>query len=227
MSGDEIGIVLLSAKVASVAILVALLPAFAIAWLLARGRFPGRDLLQALVTLPLVLPPVATGYTLLALFGSQGPLGRFFETVFGLTFAFRWTGAALAAGVMAFPLLVRPIRLSIEAVDRGLEDAAHTLGSSRNMTFLTVTLPLVMPGVIAGAVLGFAKALGEFGATITFVSNIPGETQTLSLAIYSLMQSPTGDAAALRLIVISLVLAIAAVLVSEWFARRFRLERGK
>ena len=227
MSPEEVGIVLLSAKVAFVAVLAALVPAFAVAWLLARYRFPGKALLQAAVTLPLVLPPVATGYALLALFGGRGPLGRFFEAAFSLTFAFRWTGAALAAGIMAFPLLVRPMRLSIEAVDAGLEDAARTLGGSRAMTFLTITLPLVMPGVIAGAVLGFAKALGEFGATITFVSNIPGETQTLSLAIYSLMQSPAGDAAALRLILVSLVLAVAAVLASEWFARRFRQEPGR
>lgn len=226
MSESEIAIVLLSAKVASVAIIAALAPAFAVAWVLARGAFPGKGVLQAVVTLPLVLPPVATGYTLLSLFGSNGPLGRFFETVFGLTFAFRWTGAALAAGVMAFPLLVRPIRLSIEAVDQGLEEAARTLGASRIMTFLTVTLPLVVPGVIAGAVLGFAKALGEFGATITFVSNIPGETQTLSLAIYSFMQSPTGDAAARRLIVISVAIAFAAILASEWIAMWFRRRKS-
>jgi molybdate transport system permease protein len=226
VSGDELGIVLLSAKVALAATLVGLVPAFAIAWVLARSRVPGKGLLQALVTLPLVLPPVATGYALLALFGSRGPLGRFFDAVFGLTFAFRWTGAALAAGIMAFPLLVRPIRLSIEAVDTGLEEAANTLGAARIVTFLTVTLPLVMPGLIAGAVLGFAKALGEFGATITFVSNIPGETQTLSLAIYSLMQSPTGDAAARRLIIFSVVIALAAVLASEWVAMRFRREKA-
>ncbi len=226
MGESDIAIVLLSAKVASVAIIVALAPAFAVAWVLARGAFPGKAILQAIVTLPLVLPPVATGYTLLSLFGTQGPLGHFFETVFGLTFAFRWTGAALAAGVMAFPLLVRPIRLSIEAVDQGLEEAARTLGASRIMTFLTVTLPLVVPGIIAGGVLGFAKALGEFGATITFVSNIPGETQTLSLAIYSFMQSPTGDEAARRLIVISVAIALAAILASEWVAQRFRTRKA-
>lgn len=220
MTEAEAAIVVLSAKVALAAILFALVPAFAVAWLLARGRFAGKSLLQALVTLPLVLPPVATGYGLLLLFGGQGPLGRLIETTFGLTFAFRWTGAALAAGVMAFPLLVRPIRLSLEAVDRGLEEAAATLGASRIVVFLTVTLPLALPGLIAGAVLGFAKALGEFGATITFVSNIPGQTQTLSLAIYALLQSPAGDAAALRLILISILLALGAVLLSEWVARR-------
>lgn len=222
MSEAELTIVLLSAKVALAAIAFAIIPAFAVAWLLARKRFPGKALLQALVTLPLVLPPVVTGYALLMLFGGRGPLGRLFEAHLGLSFAFSWTGAALAAGVMAFPLLVRPIRLSLEAVDRGLEEAALTLGARKITVFATVTLPLAMPGVIAGGVLGFAKALGEFGATITFVSNIPGETQTLSLAIYSFMQSPAGDAAAIRLIVISIVLAIAAVLASEWFAWRFQ-----
>lgn len=222
MTESEVAIVLLSARVALVATLVAIVPAFMIAWLLARGRFPGKDLLQVLVTLPLVLPPVATGYALLTLFGARGPLGSFFETVFGLTFAFRWTGAALAAGVMAFPLLVRPIRLSIEAVDRGLEDAARTLGSTRTVTFVTVTLPLVLPGVIAGAVLGFAKALGEFGATITFVSNIPGETRTLPLALYSLIQTPGGEAGALRLAVLSVLLSLAALAASEFIARRLK-----
>ncbi|TWH00141.1 molybdate transport system permease protein [Mesorhizobium sp. J18] len=215
-------IVLLSAKVALTAIAVGLVPAFAIAWLLARRDFPGKGLVQAVVTMPLVLPPVVTGYLLLLLFGSRGPLGRFFESVFGLSFAFRWTGAALAAGVMAFPLLVRPIRLSLEAIDRGLEEAGHTLGASRPVVFLTVTLPLALPGLLAGGVLGFAKALGEFGATITFVSNIPGETQTLSLAIYTLLQTPTGDAAALHLIIVSAILAVAAVLFSEWIARRMQ-----
>ncbi|MCT8997743.1 molybdate ABC transporter permease subunit [Chelativorans intermedius] len=219
---SEVDIILLSAKVALAAILFALPPAFAVAWLLARRRFAGRGLLQALVTLPLVLPPVATGYGLLLLFGGQGPLGRLMENFLGLTFAFRWTGAALAAGVMAFPLLVRPIRLSLEAVDRGLEDAAATLGARRVTVFFTVTLPLALPGLVAGAVLGFAKALGEFGATITFVSNIPGETQTLSLAIYALLQSPGAEPAALRLILVSVLLALGAVLVSEWAGRLVR-----
>ncbi|MCT7377532.1 molybdate ABC transporter permease subunit [Chelativorans salis] len=222
MTETEAAIILLSAKVALAATLFALPLAFAVAWLLARRCFVGKGLLQAIVTLPLVLPPVATGYGLLLLFGTQGPLGRLMEAVFGLTFAFRWTGAALAAGVMAFPLLVRPIRLSLEAVDRGLEEAAATLGARRIIVFLTVTLPLALPGLLAGAVLGFAKALGEFGATITFVSNIPGQTQTLSLAIYSLLQSPTGDAAALRLIVVSILLALGAVLLSEWAGRLIR-----
>lgn len=220
MAEAEIGILLLSAKVALAATGFSLIPAFAVAWLLARRRFFGKALLQAVVTLPLVLPPVVTGYGLLVLFGSRGPLGRLLEGLFGMSFAFRWTGAALAAGVMAFPLIVRPIRLSLEAVDRGLEEAASTLGAASPVVFLTVTLPLALPGLMAGAVLGFAKALGEFGATITFVSNIPGETQTLSLAIYALLQTPEGDAAALRLIGLSVLLAVGAVLVSEWVARR-------
>ena len=220
MAEAEIGILLLSAKVALAATGFSLIPAFAVAWLLARRRFFGKALLQAVVTLPLVLPPVVTGYGLLVLFGSRGPLGRLLEDLFGMSFAFRWTGAALAAGVMAFPLIVRPIRLSLEAVDRGLEEAASTLGAASPVVFLTVTLPLALPGLMAGAVLGFAKALGEFGATITFVSNIPGETQTLSLAIYALLQTPEGDVAALRLISLSVLLAIGAVLVSEWVARR-------
>jgi molybdate transport system permease protein len=226
VSEAEAIVVVLSLKVALAAMVFSLVPAFAIAWLLARGRFRGRSLVQALVTLPLVLPPVVTGYGLLFLFGKHGPVGGFLENTFGIVFAFRWTGAALAAAVMAFPLMVRPIQLSIEAADPGLEDAARTLGASRAMTFLTVLLPLALPGVIAGAILAFARAIGEFGATITFVANIPGETQTMSLAIYSLLQSPTGDAAALRLIVFSIGLAVAAIVASEWFARKLQRQRG-
>jgi molybdate transport system permease protein len=226
VSEAEAIVVVLSLKVALAAMVFSLVPAFAIAWLLARGRFRGRSLVQALVTLPLVLPPVVTGYGLLFLFGKHGPIGGFLENTFGIVFAFRWTGAALAAAVMAFPLMVRPIQLSIEAADPGLEEAARTLGASRAMTFLTVLLPLALPGVIAGAILAFARAIGEFGATITFVANIPGETQTMSLAIYSLLQSPTGDAAALRLIVFSIGLAVAAIVASEWFARKLQRQRG-
>jgi molybdate transport system permease protein len=226
VSGAEATVVVLSLKVALVAIVFSLVPAFAVAWLLARGRFRGKSLLQALITLPLVLPPVVTGYGLLILFGRHGPLGSFLDNIFGIVFAFRWTGAALAAAVMSFPLMVRPIQLSIEAADPGLEDAARTLGASRAMTFLTVLLPLALPGVIAGAILAFARAIGEFGATITFVANIPGETQTMSLAIYSLLQSPTGDAAALRLILFSIALAAAAIMASEWFARKLQRKRG-
>jgi molybdate transport system permease protein len=187
---------------------------------LARKDFWGKALLDGIVHLPLVLPPVVTGYLLLIWFGRKGVIGAFLYDTFGFTFSFRWTGAALACGVMAFPLLVRAIRLSFEAIDRRLEDAAATLGANRAWTFLTVTLPLALPGVIAGMVLCFAKALGEFGATITFVSNIPGETQTISAAIYTLTQVPGGDDAALRLVIVAVVLALAALVASEWFARR-------
>ncbi|WP_419908539.1 molybdate ABC transporter permease subunit [Hoeflea sp.] len=218
------GIVLLSLKVSATAMVFAVPIAFAVAWILARHEFAGKSLVQALVTLPLVMPPVVTGYFLLVLFGFNGMIGAAFRAI-GIDFAFRWEGAALAAGVMAFPLLVRPMRLSIETLDRGLEEAAATLGAGRLMRFFTITLPLVLPGIIAGAVLGFAKALGEFGATITFVSNIPGETQTLSLAIYSLLQSPAGDRTMVVLIVISACLAIGSVLVSEWVGRRIGQRR--
>ncbi len=220
MEGNVWQIVSLSLRVAGIAIIVALPVAFVVAWVLARFNFPGKSLAQAIVTMPLVLPPVVTGYLLLILFGARGAVGAPLQEWFGLSFSFRWTGAALAAGVMAFPLLVRPIRLSIEGLDRGLEEAARTLGASRFTAFFTVVLPPLLPGVLAGAVLGFAKALGEFGATITFVSNIPGETQTLSLAIYALMQTPSGDAEAFRLIAISAAISVAAVVLSEWLQRR-------
>ncbi|MEM6757896.1 MAG: molybdate ABC transporter permease subunit [Pseudomonadota bacterium] len=191
-----------------------------VAWLLARGTFFGKAALNALVHLPLVLPPVVTGYLLLILFGRAGPVGRFLEDTLGLVFAFRWTGAALAALIMAFPLMVRAIRLAIEAVDPGLEAAARTLGASSMGVFRTVTLPLILPGILAGGVMGFAKAIGEFGATITFVANIPGQTQTLPSAIYALLQVPGGEAAAARLVIWACVLALAAVVLSEWLARR-------
>jgi molybdate transport system permease protein len=170
--------------------------------------------------LPLVLPPVVTGYLLLITFGRRGPIGAFLDQHFGLVFSFRWTGAALACGVMGFPLMVRPIRLALEAIDRRLEDAAATLGANRLWVFLTVTLPLALPGIIAGAVMAFARALGEFGATITFVSNIPGETQTISAAIYTLLQIPGGEVAAARLVILAIALSLGALIVSEWFARR-------
>lgn len=217
---DLVSILLLSLKVAFVAVLLALPLAIMIAWWLARTNSPLRGLINALVHMPLVLPPVVTGYGLLLLFGRNGPIGGLLENLFGITIAFRWTGAALAAGIMAFPLMVRPLRQAFEAVDIGLEAAASTLGAGRPMIFATVTLPLALPGLIAGAILGFAKSLGEFGATITFVSNIPDETQTISLAIYSLLQSPSGDAGALRLIGLSLLLSFLAIMASEWFARR-------
>jgi molybdate transport system permease protein len=187
---------------------------------LARWQFPGKALLNGLVHLPLILPPVVTGYLLLLTFGRMGPVGGVLYDWFGITLAFRWTGAALAAAVMAFPLMVRAIRLSVEAVDPRLEEAASTLGASRPVAFLTVTLPLILPGIIAGAILAFAKAMGEFGATITFVSNIPGETQTIPSAIHAFLQVPGGDASAFRLVLISVVLAMAALVLSEWLARR-------
>ena len=219
LTPDEWTAVELSLRIAVVATLVSLPFGIAIAWLLARKDFWGKALLDGIVHLPLVLPPVVTGYLLLITFGRKGAVGGFLAD-FGIVFSFRWTGAALACGVMAFPLLVRAIRLSFEAIDRRLEDAAATLGANGFWAFLTVTLPLALPGVIAGMVLAFAKALGEFGATITFVSNIPSETQTLSAAIYTFTQIPNGDAAAMRLVVIAIVIALAALVASEWFARR-------
>lgn len=210
----------LSLRVALVATLVALPVAVWVAYILARKSFPGRQILNGLVHLPLVMPPVVTGYLLLILFGQQGPVGSLLYQTFGISFAFRWTGAALAAGIMAFPLMVRAIRLGFEAVDPGLEEAASTLGASRMRVWRTVTLPLVVPGILAGAILGFAKALGEFGATITFVAAIPGETQTISTAIYGLLQVPGGEPAVVSLVVVSITLAMGALLVSEWLSRR-------
>ncbi|MCA3634052.1 MAG: molybdate ABC transporter permease subunit [Methylobacterium sp.] len=212
----------LSLKVATVATLASLPAGVAVACLLARGRFPGRSVLDALVHLPLILPPVVTGYLLLLAFGRKGPVGAWLEAHFGLVFSFRWTGAALAAAVMGFPLMVRAIRLSIEAVDRRLEQAAGTLGAGPILTFLLVTLPLALPGILAGSVLAFAKAMGEFGATITFVANIPGETQTLPTAIYTFTQVPGGDAAAMRLVLISVAVSVLALVLSEWLARGLR-----
>ena len=220
LSPQEWTAVALSLRVAAVATAVSLPFGIAVAWLLARKEFPGKALLNAIIYLPLVLPPVVTGYLLLIAFGRRGIFGEWLADHLGLVFSFRWTGAALACGVMAFPLVVRPIRLSIEAIDRRLEDAAATLGANGFWKFATVTLPLALPGVIAGAMLGFAKALGEFGATITFVSNIPGETQTISAAIYTLTQVPDGDSAALQLVLVSIVISMAALVASEWLARR-------
>lgn len=213
--------IFLSLRVALVATVAALPVAIWIAYILARKSFPGRQLLNGLVHLPLVLPPVVTGYLLLVVFGQKGPIGGFFYQTLGITFAFRWTGAALAAAIMAFPLMVRAIRLGFEAVDPGLEDAALTLGASRWRVLRTVTLPLVLPGILAGAILGFAKALGEFGATITFVAAIPGQTQTIPTAIYGLLQVPGSEPAVLRLVIVSVVLAMGALLASEWLARRY------
>jgi molybdate transport system permease protein len=220
LTPDEWTAVRLSLRIAVVATVVALPFGIAIAWLLARKDFWGKALLDGVVHLPLVLPPVVTGYLLLISFGRRGLIGSFLAEQFGIVFSFRWTGAALACGVMGFPLLVRAIRLSIEAIDRRLEDAASTLGANRVFVFLTVTLPLALPGIIAGMVLCFAKALGEFGATITFVSNIPGETQTLSAAIYTYTQIPGADAAAARLVIVAIVISLVALIASEWLARR-------
>lgn len=219
LSAEEWDAVRLSLKVATVAMLASLPFAIWVAWLLARREFWGKSLLNGLVHLPLVLPPVVTGYLLLLSFGTRGPIGSVFAE-FGIIFSFRWTGAALASAVMGFPLMVRAIRLSFEAVDTKLEAAAATLGANRAFVFLSVTLPLIVPGIIAGMILCFAKAMGEFGATITFVSNIPGETQTLPSAIYSFTQVPGGDPEALRLTAISVVISLAALMASEFLARR-------
>ena len=220
LSADEWAVIGLSLKVAFWSVLCSLPLALATAWLLARTRFYGKSLFDALVHLPLVLPPVVIGYFLVLLLGRRGPLGALLDEYFGIVFAFRWSGAAVAAAIMGFPLMVRAIRLSIEAIDDGLEDAARTLGATRLRVFFTITLPLALPGVFTGTLLSFARSLGEFGATITFVSNIPGETQTLPLAIYTLTQVPGGDAAALRLSLIAIVLSVLALMVSEWLVRR-------
>jgi molybdate transport system permease protein len=211
----------LSLKVSFLAVAVSLPAGIGAAWVLSRYRFPGKGLVDGLIHLPLVLPPVVTGYLLLMLLGRKGIIGGFLYNTFGITLAFTWKGAAVAAAVMAFPLLVRAVRLSADAVDPGLEDAARTLGARRMRVFFTITLPLMVPGIITGTILAFARSLGEFGATITFVSNIRGETQTLPLALYSLTQVPDGEAGALRLCIISVALAMTALLLSEWMARRF------
>ncbi len=220
LSAEEWTVVLLSLKVGGAAMVVTLPIAFALAWVIARGRFPGRVLVEAVVYLPLVVPPVVTGWVLLLAFGSAGPIGEPLARWFGVSVLFRWTGAAIAAGVMALPLMVRAMRLSIDAVDRRLENAARTLGARPVRVFWTLTLPLSVPGILAGAVLGFARSIGEFGATITFVSNVPGETRTLPLAIYSVLQQPDGDAMAWRLSAISVALSLAALVASELLARR-------
>jgi len=218
LSSDEWTAIELSLRVSTVAMLVSLPFGIAAAMLLARGKFWGKSIFNGIIHLPLILPPVVTGFILLILFGRKGPIGALLDQYLGIVFSFRWTGAALACGVMGFPLMVRSIRLSIEAVDRKLEEAAGTLGASPLWIFLTVTLPLILPGVIAGMILSFAKAMGEFGATITFVSNIPGETQTLSSAIYTFTQVPGGDAGALRLTIVAIVISMAALLASEFLA---------
>ena len=227
MSDLERQALLLSLQVASVAVLVTVPVALALAWALARGRFFGKALLEALVNLPLVLPPVVIGYALLITFGRAGPLGRWLHDTLGLQFVFTFRGAVVAASVMALPLVVRAMRQALEAVDSGLEAAARTLGASPARVFMTITLPLMAPGLLSGAVLGFAASLGEFGATITFVSNVPGETQTLPLAIYSALQQPGGDAAAARLVAWSALLAFGALALAQWCHRRIGLWLGQ
>jgi molybdate transport system permease protein len=220
LTADEWTAILLSLRVASVATAFALPFAIFAAYALARWNFPGKVLLDSVLLLPLVMPPVVTGYLLLLTFGRQGAVGSLLYDLFGITFSFRWTGAALACGIMGFPLMLRAIRLSFETIDRRLEIAAGTLGANRGWTFLLVTLPLALPGIIVGAILCFARALGEFGATITFVSNIPGETQTIPTAIYTYIQVPGGEAQALRLTAVSIAIAMVALLVSEMLNRR-------
>jgi molybdate transport system permease protein len=217
----------ISLRVATVAVLVTLPVALGFAWALGRGRFPGKSLLEAIVNLPLVLPPVVIGYALLVTFGRSGPLGRWLHETLDLQFVFTFRGAVLAAAVMGLPLVVRAMRQALEAVDRGLEAAARTLGAGPARVFWTVTLPLMSPGLLSGAVLGFAAALGEFGATITFVSNVPGETQTLPLAIYSALQQPDGDRAAARLVAWSAALALAALGLAQWCHRRVQRWLGQ
>ncbi|WP_279361394.1 molybdate ABC transporter permease subunit [Xanthomonas sacchari] len=221
-TAQELTAIALSVKVSLVAALASLPFAVACGWLLARRRFFGKSLLDALLHLPLVMPPIVTGYALLQLFGLQGPIGGWLFEHLGMQFAFRWTGAALASAVMGFPLMVRAIRLAMESTDRRLEAAAATLGAGPWRVFFTITLPLAWPGVVAGGVLGFAKALGEFGATITFVSNIPGQTQTLASAIYSLLQVPGAEAGIWRLAAVALAISLGALLASEWLVRRQR-----
>ena len=220
LSADEIGIILLSLKVALASVAFSLPVAMAVAYVLARWEFPGKTLLDAFIHLPLVLPPVVVGFALLVLFGRHGPIGAWLADTLGIVFAFRWTGAALAAAIMGFPLMVRAIRLSFASIDRRLETVARTLGGSRIGVFFSVSVPLALPGIVTGVVLSFARSLGEFGATITFVSNIPGETQTIPLAIYTYTQTPTGDLQALRLSIIAVVLSFVSLVAAEWIARR-------
>lgn len=220
LSPEEWSILALSLKVSLVAVAAILPVCFCIAWMLARWRFPGKLLVDALVHLPLVMPPVVTGWLLLLLFGMNGPIGRWLSDVFGITLLFRWTGAALAAAIMAVPLMVRAIRLSIEAIDTRLESAAATLGASRLRLFFTISLPLALPGVLVAIILGFARSLGEFGATITFVSDVPGETRTLPIAIYAAMQMPDGEAMVTRFAILSTMLSLGALMLSEIMVRR-------
>jgi len=227
LSADEYQALQLSLTVALRSVLFSLPPALLVAWVLTRRRFPGRTLLDAFVHLPLVLPPVMVGYVLLLLLGNRGPIGGWLAREFGITLIFTRNGAAVATAVMSFPLMVRAMRLSLETVERGLEEAACTLGAGVIDRFATITVPLMMPGLLAGAVTAFSAALGEFGAVITFVSNIPGETRTLPLALYTALQTPDGEAPAARLAIISFVLGLTGLLLSEWFARRVRVQLGR
>ena len=220
LTAGEKDAILLSIKVALWAVAAGLVPGVAAAYMLARKKFFGKTLIDGLIHVPLVIPPVVTGYLLLIIFSPNAPAGKFLQDIFGLSFAFNWKGAVVASLVMSFPLLVRSVRLSIESVDRGLEDASRTLGAGRIKVFFTVTLPLSMPGIITGCVLAFARSLGEFGATITFVSNIPGETRTLPIALYTLTQTPGTDTAAMRLCIISIIIAVGAISVSEILSRK-------
>lgn len=222
LTSGELQALELSLRVSLVAVIASLPLGVVLAWVLARKSFPGKMVVDGIVHLPLVLPPVVTGYLLLVLMGRQGIAGKWLYEVLGITFAFNWKGAALAAAVMAFPLLVRAVRLSVETVDRGLEEAARTLGAGRARVFFTITLPLVLPGILTGSILAFARSIGEFGATITFVSNIPGETQTLPLALYTLTQVPDGEVGAMRLCIISVVVAMAALVASELVSSRIQ-----
>lgn len=226
LSDPEWQAVLLSLRVSTLAVLLSLPFGILVAWILVRWRFPGKALLDSIIHLPLVLPPVVVGYLLLVVMGRRGVVGSWLYDWFGISFAFSWRGAVLAAAVMSFPLMVRAIRLALEAVDVKLEQAARTLGAGRWRVFCTITLPLTLPGIIVGTVLAFARSLGEFGATITFVSNIPGETRTIPSAMYTLIQMPGGESAAARLCVISIILALASLLVSEWLARKSRQRIG-
>jgi molybdate transport system permease protein len=227
LNADESEALRLSLAVATRSVLWSLPPAIGLAWLLTRRRFPGRTLLDALVHLPLVLPPVAVGYLLLLLFGSRGMIGGWLLRTFGIELVFTRNGAALATAVMSFPLMIRAIRISLETVDGGLEQAARTLGAGGLDRFVSITLPLMLPGVLAGGITAFSAALGEFGAVITFVSNIPGETRTLPLALYTALQSPDGEHEAARLAALSLLLGLGGLLLSEWFARRVRRLLGR
>jgi molybdate transport system permease protein len=226
LSPTDFGILELSLRVAVVSVLCSLPFAILVAHALARLSFPGKTLVDAAIHLPLVLPPVVVGFALLVMFGKRGPIGSLLDEWFGIVFAFRWTGAALASAIMGFPLMVRAIRSSIEAIDQRLEVAARTLGGSRLWVFASITLPLALPGIITGTLLSFARGLGEFGATITFVSNIPGETETLPLAIYTFIQVPGGEGQALRLSIIAVVLSIGALATSEWLTRRSKRLHG-